>query len=271
MPELPEVETIRRQLLPHLPAIIKKRKYSNVAQSVLKTEMFSPVGKTIKTISRKGKLLDFVFDDGSHMLSGLGMSGGWRVSQKPVTEKHTHIQFTCDNSEGRVYFAYVDPRRFGKCHLVDAPTAQQMLARLGVDISSKLFTAAYVARICQKYPHREIKPFLLDQAYFAGVGNYIACEVLAHSGIHPARPAGSLSNDEHHRLVTAVRLVLSGSLKQNGLTFSGGYTDATGQKGQALNTLVVFHQKRCGLCNQTPVEKFSLKGRTTFYCPLCQT
>ena len=271
MPELPEVETIRSQLLPHLPARIKQTRYSKVVASILKTRMFSPTGKTIATIGRKGKLLDFIFLDGTHMISGLGMSGGWRFSDTPITEKHTHIQFVCENQHGRIYFGYVDPRRFGNCHLVDAATAAQMLDKLGVDISSNAFSAAHIAGLCQKYPHKEIKPFLLDQSQFAGVGNYIACEVLAHSGIHPSRKAGTLSNSEHQRLFAAVKRVLSGSIEHRGLTFSGGYTDATGQKGQALNNLVVFHQKICGICKKTAVQKIIINGRGTYFCPTCQT
>ena len=256
--------------MPHLPAKIIKTHYSKVAQSILKTRMFSPTGKTIQTIFRKGKLLDFVFADNTHMISGLGMSGGWRFATSPITEKHTHIQFSCENRLGRIYFAYVDPRRFGNCHFVDAAAAEQILNRLGSDISSPDFTPAHVGRLCKKYPNREIKPFLLDQSHFAGIGNYIACEVLAHGHIHPGRLAGSLSGAEHRRLVHAVRLVLSGSLKKNGLTFSGGYTDATGKKGEALSSLVVFHQNTCGLCKKTAVEKIVLKGRTTYFCPNCQ-
>ena len=271
MPELPEVETIRQQLLPNLPAQIKKTRYSRVVHSILKTKMFTPTGKTIHNILRKGKLLDFVFTDDTHMLSGLGMSGGWRFSTAPITEKHTHIQFTCENQSGRIYFAYVDPRRFGNCHLVDQNTANTMLNRLGTDISSPGFTSKHVAQLCKKYPKREIKAFLLDQSQFAGIGNYIACEVLAHSGIHPLRLAGSLSHKEHDRLVQAVQLVLSGSLEKNGLTFSGGYTDATGKRGDALNNLVVFHQTTCGLCRNSDVQKIVVKGRGTYFCPACQT
>ncbi|MBN2526790.1 MAG: Fpg/Nei family DNA glycosylase [Deltaproteobacteria bacterium] len=270
MPELPEVETIRQQLLPCLPAKIKQTRYSRVVGSILKTKMFSPTGKTIATISRKGKLLDFIFADGTHMISGLGMSGGWRYSFLPITAKHTHIQFTCENANGQIYLAYVDPRRFGNCHLLDGQNAERQLARLGVDVSTKEFNVDYVAALCNRFPNREIKPFLLDQACFAGVGNYMACEVLAHSRIHPERMSHTLCAKEYRQLVRAMQLVVGGSLKKRGLTFSGGYTDAKGEKGAALNNLVVFHQKICGLCQTTEVTRILQKGRTTWYCPHCQ-
>lgn len=270
MPELPEVETIRRQLMPHLPAKVLKMSVSKVASSIIKTEMFSPVGRTLVDIKRVGKVMDFVFDDGHHLISGLGMSGAWRYSKTPINEPHTHIHFTCQNKQGTIYIAYVDPRRFGKSHFLDEEEAAKKLSALGVDIGSEDFTAGYVHDLCQRFPNKEIKPFLLEQRYFAGIGNYIACEICAHARILPTRKAGSLSKKECEGIVRGAQLVLSGSLKKRGLTFAGGYTDATGQKGEALDNLVVFHQKICGLCEKTEVVKIELKGRGTFYCPKCQ-
>ncbi len=271
MPELPEVETIRRQLLPELPLQITACRYSDKISGILKTRMFSPRNKTIQQISRKGKLLDFILSDGTHIISGLGMSGGWRISSTFIREKHTHIQFTCRNPGGRIYLAYVDPRRFGKCHFIDEAGASDILNRLGADVSSPAFTSAYVAAVCQKHSTREIKPLLLDQSCFAGVGNYIACEVLAHARIHPTRFAGSLNSHEHRKMVSAMKLVLLGSLRKRGLTFSGGYSDAYGNDGNALNNLVVFHQRVCGLCEQTEVVRMTIQGRGTYFCPRCQT
>lgn len=270
MPELPEVETIRRQLIAHLPVNIQKVRYSTFISSILKTNMFCPKGKTLRDIHRKGKVLDFIFQDENHMLCGLGMSGGWRVDTAPITDKHTHIQWEGKNATGKIYFGYVDPRRFGTCHLLDAPSAKQRLSLLGVDIGTRAFTADYVKKVCQRSSNREIKPFLLDQKFFAGVGNYLACEICAHARIHPTRKAGTLTTQEHQQIVAATKRILRKSLKNRGLSFSGGYADTTGTKGDALNQLVVFHQSQCGLCEQTPVEKIVLKGRGTYYCPHCQ-
>ena len=270
IPELPEVETIRRQLLPHLPALVVDMNVSPVVSSILKTEMFSPVGKTLIDINRVGKVMDFIFDDGNHIISGLGMSGAWRFDKQYITEKHTHIQFECQNSEGQIFIAYVDPRRFGKCHFLDEVEAMKKLDALGVDISSDQFTSEYVLTLCKRFPNKEIKPFMLEQKYFAGIGNYIASEVCAHASILPTRLAGSLTNKECKGIVSGVKLVLSGSLEKRGLTFSGGHTDATGKKGDALDNLVVFHQSVCGICEKTKVIKIEMKGRGTFYCPACQ-
>ncbi len=214
--------------------------------------------------------MDFIFDDGNHIISGLGMSGAWRYSKKPITEKHTHIQFECQNSEGVIYFAYVDPRRFGKSHFLDAEGAKKKIDALGVDIGSNQFTPEYVMDLCKRFPKKEIKPFMLEQKYFAGIGNYIASEICAHARILPTRFAGTLTKKECKGIVDGAKLVLSGSLKKRGLTFSGGYTDATGEKGDALSNLVVFHQSICGLCEKTRVIKIEMKGRGTYYCPKCQ-
>lgn len=270
MPELPEVETIRRQLLPYLPLTVTKMHLSKKVSSILRTDLFRPIGKTLVDIERKGKLLNFVFHDGHHLISGLGMSGSWRVGNAKILVKHTHIQLAGENRNGPLFLAYVDPRRFGKCHFVNEAGAAQLLDRLGVDISTPAFTAAYVKESCERYPLREIKPFLLDQKFFAGVGNYLACEILAHARISPTRLAGSLTSKERRRMVAVAELVLSASLAKRGLTFSHGYTDAEGNKGNALDNLVVFHQKICGLCEKETVQKITQSGRGTYLCPKCQ-
>ena len=270
MPELPEVETIRQQLSRHLPLTIEEEWYSNVSTSIVKVKNFSPVGLTIKKLSRIGKVLHFIFSNDLHILSGLGMSGAWRYSKSKIEEKHTHIQFRCTNKSGELYLAYVDPRRFGKSYFVDALDCKARLEKLGVDISSDDFTGDYILALAKKYPERIIKPFLLDQKFFAGIGNYIASEMLAHARILPTREMGSLSKKEAQNLSAAAKLVISGSVESRGLTFAGGYTDAHGEKGEGLNNLVVFHQQICGLCQKHHVCKVVLAGRATFYCPKCQ-
>lgn len=270
MPELPEVETIRRQLSRHLPLTIEEEWYSRVSSSIVKTKSFSPVGLKLTKLSRIGKVLHFIFSNNLHLLSGLGMSGAWRYSKTKIEEKHTHIQFRCTNKSGELYLAYVDPRRFGKSYFLGETECQARLKKLGVDIGSDEFTGDYIFTLSKKYPKRIIKPFLLDQKFFAGIGNYIASEMLAHAGILPTREIGSLNPKECARLSDAAKLVISGSVKSRGLTFAGGYTDAHGEKGEGLNNLVVFHQDLCGLCRKHKVVKVVQGGRATFYCPKCQ-
>jgi formamidopyrimidine-DNA glycosylase len=277
MPELPEVETIKSQLSKALPFTVTSVEESPVISSLTgkSKRYFSPKGMSLVKIERKGKLMDFHFvDDKGHesitLLCHLGMSGGWRISKKKVLEKHTHLQIGGHNLDGSLFMAYVDPRRFGVLKFADELTAQQELAKLGVDIASDDFHAEYVWQTLKRYPERQLKVFLLDQKFFAGSGNYIANEICARAGIRPTRKASKVTRKECDKIVLGTRQLLEGSLKNNGVAFSGGYTDTTGSLGDGLTDLVVFWQKICGLCHVTPVKKIILAQRGTFYCPKCQ-
>lgn len=238
--------------------------------SILKKEMFSLKNKKILKIARHGKLLIFHLGKKQYVLSHLGMSGSWRVSDKPIKVRHTHVHLKVKGKNKVFYLGYVDPRRFGYMYFLDENEKNKELKKLGVDISSNDFTPDYVSNLIQHKPNRVLKPFLLDQKFFAGVGNYIACEICAHAGLLPTRKMGSLKKSDAKRIVEATQLVISGSLELKGNTFSGGYVDTTGEKGEALSNLVVFFQDKCGLCQKTAVIKTQLMGRGTYYCPRCQ-
>lgn len=271
MPELPEVETIKRQLVKELPLTVSKLEKSEFSASIVKNQNFSPVRKTISEISRVGKLLRFHIGD-NYILSTLGMSGSWRVSDKKIIEKHTHFQLSCRNKSGdKRYIAYVDPRRFGNIYLFSQSEMLQYMKRLGVDVSSKNFTPKVLIQFCQQFPSKELKPFLLDQKYLSGIGNYMASEICARAGILPTRLLKDLSKINCQHIVKATKSVLNQAIKNNGTTFAGGYTDATGSKGEGVKNLVVFYQDLCGLCKKNKVIKESQKGRGTYFCPKCQS
>ena len=271
MPELPEVETIRRQLSKEIPFRIESVEYSPHARSIVKEEAFRPEGKSIVSIERHGKALDFCMEGGCHLVSHLGMSGSWRLSAAKVLEKHTHVQWKGVGPAGeQLHFAYVDPRRFGRMLYLDRAGHRQYTERWGPDVSSEQFQGEYIRSVFKRHPNRKLKEFLLDQKYFAGIGNYIACEVCAHAGLRPTRRVKTLTRMDCQRIRDAVGLVIGGQIQHKGLTFQGGYTDARGDKGEGLSSLVVFHQKICGLCQATPVKKIVLAQRGTFYCPQCQ-
>ena len=139
-----------------------------------------------------------------------------------------------------------------------------------MDISSERFSAEYLHAKFQQYPQKILKPFLLDQKHFSGIGNYLASEICARAGILPTRSNGSLSFDDCQRLQQATSSVLNFALQGGGTTFAGGYRDGHGNKGEGLQHLVVFYQEICGLCRKTPVVKIILQGRGTYYCPHCQ-
>jgi formamidopyrimidine-DNA glycosylase len=273
MPELPEVETIRAQLEKTTPLTIIKVNYSPVHRSILKekSKHFDPVGVTISHMKRIGKLLVFSCDDDKYFLSHLGMSGSWRISKTKITEKHTHIQFeTIGKNKKKVFIGYVDPRRFGNLYFYHEEMAKEFMNGLGIDIGSKEFTAEYVYSVFKKFPNKVLKPFLLDQKHFAGCGNYIASEICARAGIRPTRKTGKVTKKEATLIAEVTKLVLDQSIEANGMTFSGGYSDTSGEKGAGVQNLVVFYQKTCGLCKSTPVKKIVLQKRGTYYCPFCQ-
>ena len=270
MPELPEVETIKNQLNEVMPLKIKSCVTSNVSDSIIHTKIDKLKGKVILEVNRKGKMLDLILNDGRHLLSHLGMTGGWRISREKVLEKHTHLQFSGEHDGQQVYIAYVDPRRFGHMYLYNDEDAQKKLDELGVDLKSPDFTYDYFREKLLKYPERFIKVTLLDQSLFAGTGNYIANEICAKAKVLPDRKVKTLNEAELKKLYKAVFLVIDGATETGGTTFQGGYADTTGSKGGGVQHLVVFYQKICQMCKKSEVKKITLAQRGTYYCPNCQ-
>lgn len=270
MPELPEVETIKNQLNEVMPLKIKSFVTSDVSDSIIHTKIDKLKGIMILEVRRKGKMLDLLLSDGRHLLSHLGMTGGWRISKEKVLEKHTHLQFTGEHNGEKVFVAYVDPRRFGHMYLYNEEDAQKKLSELGVDLKSVDFSYVYFKKMLLKYPERLIKVTLLDQSLFAGTGNYIANEICARAKVLPQRKVKTLKETEIKKLYQAVFKVIEGATETGGTTFQGGYADTTGSKGGGVQHLVVFYQKICQMCKKTQVKKITLGQRGTYYCPRCQ-
>ena len=227
-------------------------------------------GKVILEVQRKGKMLNFLLSDNRHILSHLGMTGGWRISKKKVLEKHTHLQFKGEYKGEEMYVAYVDPRRFGHMYLYNQEDANKKLNELGEDLKSPNFTYKYFKEKLLKYPERFIKVTLLDQSLFSGTGNYIANEICARAKIMPTRVVRLLSEADIKRLYKAVSIVIDGATETGGTTFAGGYADTSGDIGGGVNHLVVFYQKICQMCKKTEVTKINLAQRGTYYCEKCQ-
>ena len=225
-------------------------------------------GLTLTKILRKGKMLDFHFSDGSHLLSHLGMTGTWLVSTEPPTLKHSHVVLQGTNPQGPLYLTYNDPRRFGHLYHLDPVAAEKKLLELGDDLTQ--MSEEQVTAALKRYPGRALKVTLLDQKLFAGSGNYIANEICARAGIRPTRKCGKIKKEEFPRIFSAISAVLNPALESGGTTFQGGYRDTTGEKGMGVNHLVVFYQKTCQLCKKSAVKKIILAQRGTYYCPTCQ-
>ncbi len=265
MPELPEVKTIIHQLKEIIPFSFSSISKSKVHKSILHTPIPKEINH-IKRITRHGKCLIFHLNEDFFLLSHLGMTGSWRISEKSLKVKHVHFQFKSDYK----ILSYVDPRRFGHMYFFNKSELDDYLKRLGPDLLSNKFTVKHIQQVINKYPKKEIKPLLLEQKFFAGSGNYIANEVCARAKILPQRLCESLNSQHAKKIKLGFDSILNDSIKNNGVTFQGGYSDTKGEKGQGVNNLVVFHQKICGMCKKSEVIKISLKKRGTFYCPKCQ-
>lgn len=277
MPELPEVETVRRTLLGKV-----------VGRSIDRVEIMTPrqvyhpdpdtfraelEGAVFSDIERRGKWLIFhlgpVTNAPLRLVAHLRMSGHLYVceSERP-RGKHTHVVLHLDDgSELR----YEDQRKFGGFHLL-GPQGEGMppgLAASGPEPLREDFTPQYLlGRLAGK--RSPIKAALLDQSVVAGLGNIYVDEALFDARIHPERLAGTLTADESERLHAAIRAVLERALEKRGTTFSL-YFDGDGAPGEFYDDLKVFDRtgEPCRTC-AAPVVKLAVAGRGTHVCPVCQ-
>lgn len=267
MPELPEVETIKLQLSRYLPFTIVSFSFTpQLKQNVLHTDL-NLVNKSIIEIKRKGKMLIFILDDQSYLLSHLGMTGTWLIGEKILSTKHTHLTLKSETHT----LAYDDPRRFGHMYYLEKELAEKKLSELGLDLTDPDFNLFHLTSAIKRYPERALKVTLLDQKLFAGSGNYIANEICARARIRPTRKCKKIRSEEFPKILLAIKQVLTPALASGGTTFQGGYRDTSGEKGKGVDHLVVFYQKICQMCKKTPVKKIILAQRGTYYCPKCQS
>ncbi|OIK07622.1 DNA-formamidopyrimidine glycosylase [Bacillus sp. MUM 13] len=273
MPELPEVETVRRTL--ESLVIGKEIKdvsifWPNIIKSPAQPEQFRDalMGQTIHGIGRRGKFLIFYLDDYA-MVSHLRMEGKYALQEKDTPyDKHTHVIFSFrDGTELR----YRDVRKFGTMHLFSKgeEESQQPLMHLGPEPFSKEFTAEYLKSRLLK-TSRKIKPVLLDQSVVVGIGNIYVDEALFRAGIHPERIASSLNEAEIKVLRQEIFDTLSQAVEKGGSTIRT-YLNSQGEMGMFQLELYVYGKKgeackRCG----TEIVKLTVGGRGTHICPSCQ-
>ncbi len=292
MPELPEVETIRRSLLPHLPGrcVVEVRYGDPKILKVPRHELTAAVtGSRFQDIHRRGKYLLFRLDR-HHLVIHLGMSGqltlrdprledspgflrhpvtGLQKSRQHPPDRHTHLQLTLD--DGRV-LCLRDPRKFGKVLLLD-PTEQAVKEffepRLGPEpLDADYRLEVFLQRLGQR--RAPVKSVLLDQRVVAGVGNIYADEALFEAGIRPTRRAHRLRRHEKVRLFEAVRQVLERGIRFGGTTLRD-YVDSDGREGGFQEELQVYGRagEPCRRCGKEVVRIF-LAQRGTHFCPTCQ-
>lgn len=273
MPELPEVETVRRTLLQlvkgkridkvtiHWPKIIKKPVDIEQFQDAL-------IGQTINDVNRRGKFLKIILDD-YVLVSHLRMEGRYGLFQpEDEYDKHTHVIFGfSDQSELR----YKDVRKFGTMHLFKKGEEENELplSQLGPEPFSEQFTNAYLVQRLKKTT-RKIKAVLLDQSVVVGLGNIYVDEALFRSGIHPERIASQLTTDEYKRLHCEIISTLGEAVEQGGSTIRS-YVNTQGEIGMFQLQLFVYGRKDepCKKCG-TPLTKTVVGGRGTHFCEKCQ-
>ncbi|MDQ0208090.1 DNA-formamidopyrimidine glycosylase [Alkalicoccobacillus murimartini] len=273
MPELPEVETVRRTLEE---LVIGKTiqtvevAWPNIIKKPADTVEFADElkGQTIQSMQRRGKFLLFELDH-IIMVSHLRMEGRYGVYKKedePVPHTHVIFSFT-DGMELR----YQDVRKFGTMHLFEKGTEEMTLplSQLGVEPFSNDFTVELLQTAAQKTT-RKIKPFLLDQKTVVGLGNIYVDEALFRAGIHPERLAHTLTQHEYSKLHQTIVQTLDEAVKLGGSSIKS-YVNGQGEIGMFQQTLEVYGRKNepCKHCHDT-IVRIVVGGRGTHYCPTCQ-
>ena len=273
MPELPEVETVRRGLtrlvqgatIAHVE--VRYPKMVTPDADVFTAELIS---RKIERIDRRGKYLLFRFSGDLTMVSHLRMEGKYDVQPEgsPVS-KHTHVIFhLTDNRELR----YTDTRKFGRMQLVptgEETTLAPSLGKLGPEPTAETLTLAYMIKIFGK-SHKVVKPFLLDQTRIAGLGNIYADEVLWLSKINPLTPVDTLTPSQLSELRQNIIDEMALAIGEHGTTVHS-FSTAFGEAGQFQNQLHVYGREgepceRCG----TKLVKIKVAQRGTHFCPHCQ-
>lgn len=271
MPELPEVETIRRTLAAHvLGKTIKTIEilWPGALTGWQGREFLDIVpGQTITDVGRRGKYLLIQLNQGWTLIAHMRMTGRLLYySGSGAVEKHTHVVFRLD--DGELHFN--DVRKFGRILVVPAETCKiPALAKLGPEPLESGFTPGILHETLRG-KKRPIKAVLLDQTAVAGLGNIYTDEALFQAGITPSRPSQSLNEREVLRLYQAIVTVLRAGIEAQGTSFRD-YRDADGEKGAFQEALQVYGraQEACKVCGK-PLMKSRLGGRTTVYCSNCQ-
>lgn len=284
MPELPEVEIVRRGLSP----LITGARVENLILRRQNLRFDFPAefaekicGTRIENIARRAKYLLFELSSGQTILSHLGMTGNFRffAPEKPGEfQKHDHVVFELSGFDApSPFLVYSDPRRFGFMDLIDAHQNSSFLKHLGPEPLSNQMSAQLLN---ERFANRRgpIKTVLLDQKVIAGLGNIYVCEALFRSGINPSTPAKNLTtpsnkqNAKLEHLTQSIRAILQEALDAGGSTLKD-YRQVEGQPGYFQHQFAVYGQEgepcQRSSCNGR-IKRVVHSGRSSFYCPICQ-
>jgi formamidopyrimidine-DNA glycosylase len=286
MPELPEVEVLRRQLEKEYVGKriknvdVKTRQYvkeakpsgKRVTKRNITPKEFDKqlAGGKVKAVHRKGKYLAFELDNKNFLVVHLGMSGHLvKATGKRAPDKHTHviIHFT---QGGDVRF--FDARRFGECFVADPEAFAEAMEGLGIDaINDQIPWQLFGEMVSQR--KTKMKSLLMDQEFMAGLGNIYSDEVLFQAGLPWDRSSDSLTSNEIRRLSRSVGEVLQEAIKNRGTTLSDGeWRDLFDEPGEHQNGLLVHGREGepCRRC-RTPIQRIKVGQRSHYFCPQCQS
>jgi formamidopyrimidine-DNA glycosylase len=287
MPELPEVETVRRGLAPAMEGVViakvevrDRRLRWPIARDFEKRVK----GQTVEGLGRRAKYLLADLSSGDVLLMHLGMSGSFRIGkdaapdvhyhQRSKSAAHDHVVFHMANGKT---VTFNDPRRFGSMKLVPRARldGEKLLRRLGLEPLGNEFDATLLARACQA-KNTSLKAALLDQRVVAGLGNIYACEVLFRAKLSPKRLASTVAtrdgtpNAQAAILVDAIKAVLNDAIKAGGSSLRD-HRRADGSLGDFQHHFLVYDREGepCLNCKGR-IRRIVQNGRSTFYCPTCQ-
>ncbi len=280
MPELPEVETVRRGLAPvmegcRIETLIVNRPDLRFPFPAHFCDRVS--GTVIQRFGRRAKFLILELSSGENLIMHLGMSGRFTVasgdavtyaSEAASNSKHDHVVFIMQNG---ARITYNDPRRFGFMELWPAATLESYprLKDMGPEPLSNGFSAAYLDRVLtgRKTP---IKAALLDQSIIAGLGNIYVCEALFRAGISPRRKASTIPGQRAQRLAPQINAVIHEAIEAGGSSISD-FTNASGQLGYFQHRFAVYGREGepCLTC-ASPIRRIVQAGRSSFFCGTCQ-
>ena len=277
MPELPEVETVKRGLEP----VMQGFKFERVTLNRLnlrfpfdKNFISRIQGKILTSLIRRGKFLKATLSSNDVLYMHLGMSGRFSIdndltalynSNNSTNPKHNHVIFEMSNG---VVVTYNDPRRFGFMELI-APGEPSRLDKMGPEPLDNMFNAPY---LFNKLSGKKsaIKSALLDQSIIGGLGNIYVCEAIFKAKVSPKRLAGSLTIKETEILVNEIKGVIKKAIEAGGSSLKD-FASVDGNLGYFQHSFEVYGQEKkpCVVC-KTPIERIIQSGRSSFYCKACQ-
>jgi formamidopyrimidine-DNA glycosylase len=281
MPELPEVETVRRGLQDRVVGRriegVEVGRERTVRRTSPRALIDGLTGTTVTAVDRRGKYLVATLDSGDALMMHLRMSGQLLLADPAAPRPaHTHVvMHLAPDGDGPADLLFVDPRTFGEVVVFDpdhAAAEVPELARLGIDPLADPFTVADLWALVHRRRTR-IKVLLLDQHLIAGLGNIYSDEVLHRARIHPDRPADTLTRPAVRRLHQQILDVLGAAVRRRGSTLGDRqYVDLMGGSGSYQLEHLVYGRagERCRTCGRGIIRRGVVAGRSYHWCPVCQ-